>query len=199
MDFAGSVFMTVGDAKTPWHPQFFSAATFESQRLTQDCTTIDPSHGLRHCDVRIGQPREPHFGSHHTNSSFSMSFTLECRRLGQGWATPSPRISRNLRTFSFSVFASPRIGHRNIEDSSFLIEVQGYAWVHPDNYTVLCSPSSPTVSGRMQIWCLHLDFESSLAAPNGSVTDVLFHILGAFVYVPRETWAHDTEITVGSR
>ena len=39
--------MTVGDADTLWHPQFFSAATFESQRLTQDGTTIDPSHGLR--------------------------------------------------------------------------------------------------------------------------------------------------------
>ena len=39
--------MTVGVADTPWHPQFFIAATFESQRLTQDGTTIDPSHGLR--------------------------------------------------------------------------------------------------------------------------------------------------------
>ena len=26
---------------------FFSAATFESLHLTQDSTTIDPSHGLR--------------------------------------------------------------------------------------------------------------------------------------------------------
>ena len=46
-NFTSSVFMTVGVADTPWHPQFFSAATFESQRLTQDGTTIDPSHGLR--------------------------------------------------------------------------------------------------------------------------------------------------------
>ena len=45
--FTSSVFMTVGDADTPWHPQFFSAATFESQCLTQDSTTIDLSHGPR--------------------------------------------------------------------------------------------------------------------------------------------------------
>ena len=46
-NFSSSVFMIIGDADTPWHPQFFSAATFESQRLTQDGTTLDPSHGLR--------------------------------------------------------------------------------------------------------------------------------------------------------
>ena len=39
--------MTVGDADAPWHPLFFSAATFESQRLARGGTTIDPSHGPR--------------------------------------------------------------------------------------------------------------------------------------------------------
>ena len=28
-NFTSSVFMTVGDADKPWHPQFFSAVTFE--------------------------------------------------------------------------------------------------------------------------------------------------------------------------
>ena len=32
----GSVFMTVGDADTFWHPQFFSTVTFESQRSTEE-------------------------------------------------------------------------------------------------------------------------------------------------------------------
>ena len=40
-------------------PQFFSASTFESQRLTQDGATVDPSDGLRHGNVRIGEPRAP--------------------------------------------------------------------------------------------------------------------------------------------
>ena len=31
-----SVFMTVGDADTFWHPQFFSTVTFESQRSTEE-------------------------------------------------------------------------------------------------------------------------------------------------------------------
>ena len=56
-----SVFMTVGDADTPWHPQFFGAVTFESLRLTENGATVDPSDGLRHGDVRIGDPREPVF------------------------------------------------------------------------------------------------------------------------------------------
>ena len=40
-------------------PQFLSAVTFEFQRLTEDGTTVDPSDGLRHGNVRIGEPREP--------------------------------------------------------------------------------------------------------------------------------------------
>ena len=35
-NFSGSVFMIIGDADTPWLPQFFSAATFESQSLTEE-------------------------------------------------------------------------------------------------------------------------------------------------------------------
>ena len=31
-----AVLMTVRDDDTPWHPQFFSPVTFESQRLTED-------------------------------------------------------------------------------------------------------------------------------------------------------------------
>ena len=54
-----SVFMTVGDAvihsvqyrhfRVPdtLASSVFNAANFESQRLPQDGTTIDPSHGLR--------------------------------------------------------------------------------------------------------------------------------------------------------
>ena len=53
-----SVFMTVGDADTPGHPEFFSAVTFESQRLTKDGATVDRSHDTQHGDVRIGEPRE---------------------------------------------------------------------------------------------------------------------------------------------
>ena len=40
-------------------PQLLSAVTFEFQRLTEDGTTVDPSDGLRHGNVRIGEPREP--------------------------------------------------------------------------------------------------------------------------------------------
>ena len=42
-----AVFMTVGDAGTPWSPQFFSPATFESQRLTNDSPMVDRSHHIR--------------------------------------------------------------------------------------------------------------------------------------------------------
>ena len=37
-----AVIMTVGNANTSWHPQFFSAVTFESQRLTEGGATVDP-------------------------------------------------------------------------------------------------------------------------------------------------------------
>ena len=50
-----AVFMTVDNAGTPWHPQFFRSVTFKSQRLTQDSHMVYP----RHSDVRIGEPREP--------------------------------------------------------------------------------------------------------------------------------------------
>ena len=54
--------MTVGDADTPYHPQFFRVpapwhhqffheATFEPQRLTEDSATAVPSDSLRHGDV----------------------------------------------------------------------------------------------------------------------------------------------------
>ena len=85
MDFAGSVFMTVGDACAPWHPQFFSVATFESQRLTQDGTTIDPGHGLRHCEFELATPWSSTAKTQHASSSYTISFTLACHRLGQGW------------------------------------------------------------------------------------------------------------------
>ena len=35
-NFTSSEFMSVGDADTPCHPQFFRAVTFEFQRLTED-------------------------------------------------------------------------------------------------------------------------------------------------------------------
>ena len=35
-NFSSSVFMITGDADSPWHLQFFSAATFESQSLTEE-------------------------------------------------------------------------------------------------------------------------------------------------------------------
>ena len=35
----------------------FSTVTFEFQRLTKDGVTVDPSDGLRHGNVRIGDPR----------------------------------------------------------------------------------------------------------------------------------------------
>ena len=43
--------MTVGDADTPWHHQFFHAVTFEPQRLTEDSATAVTSYSLRHCDL----------------------------------------------------------------------------------------------------------------------------------------------------
>ena len=51
-----SVLLTVGDADTLWHPQFFSAITFESQRMSEDGATADPSDGPPHGDVQIGEP-----------------------------------------------------------------------------------------------------------------------------------------------
>ena len=35
-DDLSSVYMTVGDADTFWHPQFFSTVIFESQRSTKE-------------------------------------------------------------------------------------------------------------------------------------------------------------------
>ena len=55
----GSVFPTVGDPDTLWHPQFLGVITFWSQRSTNDGPTMDPSDGPRHCDARIGEPRDP--------------------------------------------------------------------------------------------------------------------------------------------
>ena len=43
--------MTVGDADTPLHHQFFHPVTFEPQRLTEDSATAVPSDSLRHGDV----------------------------------------------------------------------------------------------------------------------------------------------------
>ena len=37
----------------------FSTVTFEFQRLTEDGNTVDPSDGLRHGNVRVGDPRAP--------------------------------------------------------------------------------------------------------------------------------------------
>ena len=96
--------MTVGDACAPWHPQFFSVATFESQRLTQDGTTIDPGHGLRHCDVRIGEPRGPVLQKLST-LPLRTQYRLLWHVIAWGRAgisTPSLRMSWNLSTFSFS-------------------------------------------------------------------------------------------------
>ena len=55
--FHRSVFLTVPDADTPWHPQFFCPVIFESQRSTYDSPMVYPNHALRHGDVRIGEPR----------------------------------------------------------------------------------------------------------------------------------------------
>ena len=41
-----SVFMTVDDPDTPWHPQLFSAVSFEPQRLTEDGATVRTSSVL---------------------------------------------------------------------------------------------------------------------------------------------------------
>ena len=40
VDSTTSVFTTVGDTGTPWHPQFFRAVTSESQRFTEDSYTV---------------------------------------------------------------------------------------------------------------------------------------------------------------
>ena len=48
-----------GYAVTPWRFQFLDSITFESQRMTDDGTTVDPNHGLRHGCVQIDNPREP--------------------------------------------------------------------------------------------------------------------------------------------
>ena len=49
--------MTVPDAGTLWHPQFFCPVIFESQRSTYDSPMVYPNHALWHGDVRIGEPR----------------------------------------------------------------------------------------------------------------------------------------------
>ena len=51
--------MTVGDADTFWHPQFFSTVTLEFRRLTEGGATVDRSHDIQHGYVRIGGPHEP--------------------------------------------------------------------------------------------------------------------------------------------
>ena len=44
-----SVFITVGDPDTPWHPHFFRV----TQRLTEDIVAADPSDSPRLGDVRM--------------------------------------------------------------------------------------------------------------------------------------------------
>ena len=79
LDFPSSVFLTIGDADTLWHPQFSvpSLSNFAFDR--RQATVVS---GV----VRIGEPREQYFGSHHAHSSYTMSFTWACHRLGHGRA-----------------------------------------------------------------------------------------------------------------
>ena len=63
-DSTTSVFTTVGDAGTPWHPQFFRAVYFESERWTED--------GLRHI-FGPGSLLNQHFCSHHSYSSHALA------------------------------------------------------------------------------------------------------------------------------
>ena len=73
--------MTVGDADTPWHHQFFHSVTFKYQGLTEDSSTaVRSKDGLWHGDVRIGIPPEHYFCSHHAYSSYILPLTLTCDR-----------------------------------------------------------------------------------------------------------------------
>ena len=71
--------MTVDNAGTPWHPQFFRPVTFESQRLTHD------SHMFTHGTVmfELASLVNQHFCQSHAYSLFTMSFTLPYHRLVQ--------------------------------------------------------------------------------------------------------------------
>ena len=99
-----SVFMTVGDADTLWHPQFFSAVTFESQRLTEEERSWSiwqpPVLPLRNFNTvprltrvtaygtvmfELASLVNQYFGSHLAYSSYTMPLTLACHRLVQGW------------------------------------------------------------------------------------------------------------------
>jgi len=95
--------MTVGDADTLWHPQFFSAATFESQRLTEEerswsiwqppvlplrnFNTVDSSDGLLNGTVmfELASLMNQHLGSHLAHSSCAVPLSLACHRLVQAW------------------------------------------------------------------------------------------------------------------
>ena len=94
--------MTVGDAHTPWHPQFFSVATFESQRLTQDGTTIDRVTAYGTVTFELANVVVQYCKSQHASSSYTISFTLACHRLVQGW--DSDTIAKDVVELEYVLF-----------------------------------------------------------------------------------------------
>ena len=74
----------------------FSTVTFEFQRLTKDGNTVDPSDGLRHGNVRIGDTRATvlRFSS---RLLLVMPLTLAFHRLVWGW--DSNEIAENQHKF----------------------------------------------------------------------------------------------------
>ena len=63
----------------------FSTVTFEFLRLTKDGDTVDPSDGLRHGNVRIGDPRAPVLRFSSPLLLVRNPVYLACHRMGQGW------------------------------------------------------------------------------------------------------------------
>ena len=81
VDFTSSVLTTSGDADTPWHPQFFSAVTFEFSFDRRQCTVV-PFDGTMMFE--LASLVNQHLVTHH--STCTTSFTLPYHRLGQSWA-----------------------------------------------------------------------------------------------------------------
>ena len=49
-NMVSSVYITIGDPDTPWHPQFFRVPAFDQRQ-----SLFYPSHALRQSDVRTGE------------------------------------------------------------------------------------------------------------------------------------------------
>ena len=140
--------MTVGDADTLWHLQFFRAVTFESQRSTDDTPTVHSSRG------RIGKIREP-----------SLSFSEESRAhcVGHG----GPRRSVPLRG-NEGYLSSVRYcwrgdwqnrptpsGSHDLSSVSMTVDDPDTPWYPQFFRAVISSPSTTLYSSRCNSFWLH--------------------------------------------